>query len=128
MKPSIDYQALVTEFWGAEAPEWVKMLASECARSSQSAVARQLEVSLTMVNQTLRRKYPGDLSRIEDLVRGVYMSAEVACPALGTLPANVCRQWRDRSRQFVSVNRERVLMYRACNACPRNKPAEEEGA
>lgn len=126
MKAPINYQAVVAEFWGADAPEWVTVLASECARSSQSAVARRLEVSTTMVNQTLRRKYPGDLTRIEDLVCGVYLSAEVSCPALGTLPANICRQWRDRSRQFSSVNRERVLMYRACNVCPRNKVSEEE--
>lgn len=126
MKDPINYTALVTSFWGEDAPDWVIALATECARSSQSAVARRLEVSTTMVNQTLRKKYPGDLTRIEDLVRGVYMSGEVACPALGVIGANVCRQWRDRSRQFISVNRERVLMYRACNACPRNSTAEVE--
>lgn len=126
MKPQINYRALVAEFWGADAPEWVNVLAGECEASSQSAVARRLEVSLTMVNQTLRRKYPGDLSRIEDLVRGVYMAAEVACPAMGTISANICRVWRDRSRTFVSVNRERVLMYRACNKCPRNQKGEPE--
>lgn len=124
MKSAIDYAALVAEFWGADAPEWVLTLAAECQRTSQSAVARRLEVSLTMVNQTLRQKYPGDLTRIEDLVRGVYLAAEVACPALGPIPANICRQWRDRSQTFVSVNHERVQMYRACNNCPRNKQVE----
>lgn len=126
MKSQIDYAALVSEFWGDTAPDWIAVLAAECARASQTSVAKRLEVSVTMVNQALRKKYAGDMTRLEDLVRGVFMSAELACPALGQIPANVCRQWRDRSRQFVSVNRERVLMYRACNACPRNKPAEEE--
>lgn len=124
MKPAIDYAALVAEFWGSDVPEWVTTLATECQRTSQSAVARRLEVSLTMVNQVLRRKYPGDMTRIEDLVCGVYLSAEVACPALGPIPAHVCRQWRDRAQTFVSINRERVLMYRACNNCPRNKQVE----
>lgn len=121
MKPAIDYGALVAGFWGADAPDWVGVLAAECQRSSQTAVARRLEVSLTMVNQTLRQKYPGDLSRIEDLVRGHYMAAVVDCPAKGQIAANVCRMWRDRSQHFVPVNHERVLMFRACAACPRNR-------
>ena len=121
MKPAIDYSALVAMFWGADAPDWVAVLAAECQRSSQTAVAKRLEVSLTMVNQTLRQKYPGDLSRIEDLVRGHYMAAVVDCPAKGQIAANVCRMWRDRSQHFVPVNHERVLMFRACAACPRNR-------
>lgn len=121
MKPAIDYSYLVAAFWGAEAPDWVHVLAAECQRSSQTAVAKRLEVSLTMVNQTLRQKYPGDLSRIEDLVRGHYMAAVVDCPAKGQIAANVCRMWRDRSQHLVPVNHERVLMFRACAACPRNR-------
>jgi len=121
MKPAIDYSALVAGFWGEDAPDWVAVLAAECQRSSQTAVAKRLEVSLTMVNQTLRQKYPGDLSRIEDLVRGHYMAAVVDCPAKGQIAANVCRMWRDRSQHFVPINHDRVLMLRACAACPRNR-------
>ena len=117
MKPPRDSSALVAEFWGADVPDWVAVLAAECQRSSQTAVAKRLEVSLTMVNQTLRQKYPGDLRRIEDLVRGHYMAAVMDCPAKGQIAANVCRMWRDRSQHFVPVNHERVLMFRACQSC-----------
>lgn len=105
--------------WGDEIPDWVLLLASACATSSQNKVAAQMNRSASLVSAVLSRKYRGDLVAVEEVVRGVFAAATVECPELGTIPTNVCRDWQLKSRSFVNVNSQRVRMYRACNRCPR---------
>ncbi|MFD1914140.1 hypothetical protein [Halodurantibacterium flavum] len=107
--------------WGADIPAWVLRLAEECARSSQNKVAAQMNRSASLVSAVLRAKYKGDLDAVSEVVLGVFGGATVDCPALGTVPANLCRDWRARSTRFENVNALRVRMYRACNSCPRNR-------
>lgn len=107
--------------WGDPLPDWVEMLARECASTSQRAVADRLGRSAGLISQVLAGKYPGDIAAIEDAVRGAWMGASVECPALGTLPTDECQAWRVKARTFVNVNSLRVRMYRACQACPRNR-------
>lgn len=107
--------------WGEAMPEWVADLAAECERTSQNKVAQAMGRSATMISQVLRNKYPGDLVAVEEVFKGVFQAAVVECPALGTIPANVCRDWRAKASSFNSVNPLRVRMYRACNRCPRHK-------
>ncbi len=123
-----DQLATAREYWGSDLPEWVALLAGECARSSQNKVAKALDVSPTMISQVLRAKYPGDMQRLEDVFRGVYLAAMVDCPARGSIASHVCRMWRDRSRVLVTVNSERVQMFRACNKCPRNTKVDHGNA
>lgn len=104
--------------WGEAIPDWVAVLAAECDRTSANQVARRMKRSASLVSTVLRNKYPADLEAIEEVVRGVFMRAEVICPALGTIPANVCRDWR--GTPFSNVNSLRVQMFRACARCPRN--------
>ena len=106
--------------WGVDMPEWVERLAYECGATSQNKVAKRLKRSAAMVSQVLRRKYPGDLSAVEELVKGVFMAEIIDCPAMGNIPANECQDWRRKSRQFINVNSLRVRMFRACTRCPRN--------
>lgn len=115
-----DPMTTVRAAWGAEVPDWVVCLANECAASSQRRVAARLERSGALVNQVLKNKYEGDLSAVEDRVRGVFMNATVDCPALGAIPANVCQDWRAKARRFGNANMLRVRMFRACTHCPRN--------
>jgi len=110
--------------WGEPLPDWVETLAIECAASSQSRVASALGRSGSLVSQVLRNRYKGDLAALEDAVRGVYMQARLHCPALGTIPTNICQDWRRKSRQFATGNPLRVRMYRACGRCPRNRRDE----
>lgn len=112
---------IARECWGVAMPEWVGQLAAECEASSQNKVAARIGRSAALVSQVLRAKYPGDLEAVEELFNGVFNAATVECPALGTLPANECRTWREKSRAFVNVNSLRVRMYRACSMCPRNR-------
>jgi hypothetical protein len=106
--------------WGDSMPDWVLRLAQECEATSQSKVAGRLDRSSSLVSNVLRAKYPGDMTAVEDLVRGVLMSAKVACPMLGELPTHECRAWRQRTKSFSGHNALRVSMFRACTRCPRN--------
>lgn len=106
--------------WGADIPEWVERLAFECGATSQNKVAKRIKRSAAMVSQVLHRKYPGDLSAVEELVKGVFMAEIIDCPAMGNIPANECQDWRLKSHQFINVNATRVRMFRACNRCDRN--------
>ncbi|AZB57239.1 hypothetical protein EBL89_18275 [Cereibacter sphaeroides] len=105
--------------WGDDLPDWIETLAIECGKTSQNKVAGLLDRSPTVISQLLRRKYPGNLPGLEERVRGVFQSAVVRCPALGTMPAHVCQDWRAKGAEFQTGNPLRVRMYRACRTCPR---------
>lgn len=115
-----DPVATIAETWGADAPDWVRCLAEECAASSQRQVALRIKRSGSLVNQVLKNKYAGDLTAVEDVVRGIFMNGTVDCPQLGLLPSHECQDWRKKSRRFGNANALRVRMYRACNHCSRN--------
>lgn len=111
--------------WGEDIPDWVVVLATECGQSSQNKVARKLNRSASLVSGVLRKTYRGSMDAVEDVVRGVFMSGTVICPALGEVSSAACRDWMRRAQSFSNVNSERVRMYRACHACPRLKGTEK---
>jgi len=120
-----DPLATVREAWGPAPPDWIVSLATACAESSQGKVAERLGRSAAVVSQVLRAKYPGDMRAVEELARGLFLSATVDCPALGNLPTNECAGWRKKARNFAGANALRVQMYRACHRCPLYR--KEEG-
>lgn len=122
-----DPVATAHEAWGDDAPDWLTRLAEECAASSQRQVAARLGRSGALVNQVLKNKYKGDLSAVEDCVRGIFMNGTIACPELGAIPSNECHDWRKKSRHFGNANMLRVRMFRACNHCPRNQREARDG-
>ncbi|MGR3485510.1 MAG: hypothetical protein ACU0BF_09205 [Paracoccaceae bacterium] len=113
--------------WGLDVPDWVIRLAQEADAGSQTAAARTIGVSGSLVSQVLRNRYPGNLARIEELVTGKLMGAVIACPALGEIATSDCQAWRRKADAFVASNSLRVAMFRACNRCP-VKLAEREAA
>lgn len=112
--------------WGEGIPDWVLTLANACAAASQNKVAARLNRSASLVSAVLAAKYQGDLEAVEEVVRGVFEAATVECPALGTVPANECRDWQRKCRSFNPVNALRRDMYRACTRCPRFRKAGAE--
>lgn len=112
--------------WGEALPDWVEAMALECAATSQNRVATVMNRSAALISQVLRAKYAGSMAAVEEVFRGAFQQALVACPALGTLPANECQDWRRKGRTFHPGNPLRRDMYRACAACPRNR-AEPDG-
>lgn len=102
--------------WSEAAPEWVLVLAEVCDARSQSAVARMLGVSSTMINQALRNTYTGRLDRLERRVRGELMRECVGCPVLGEITQRRCLD--EQSRPYAATNALRVELRRACPRCP----------
>jgi len=95
---------------------WLEVLAAQCRRRSQAAVAEDLGVSPAMVNQSLRGRYRGDTERLQALVEGAYMGRTVPCPVLGEVALNQCLD--HQTRPFAATNPVRVALYRACrNGC-----------
>ena len=54
--------------WGDAMPDWVKVLAVECTKTSQAKVAKRLNRSASLVSTVLRAKYPGDMQAVEEIV------------------------------------------------------------
>ena len=93
-------------------PDWVEALAAECARSSQRVIAFRIRYSPAVVSQVLKGTYKGDLSRVEEAVRGALMNKTVGCPVLGNLAADRCLEIQ--AQPFAATNAQRVKLYRAC--------------
>lgn len=107
------------EHWGEAMPDWIALLAAQCAATSQNRVAKQMNRSAALVSAVLRNRYEGDMAAVEEVVRGVFERATVACPGLGEVQTNICRDWQLMARKFSAENSERARMYRVCNRCPR---------
>lgn len=114
--------------WGKDLPDWISGLAHQCNATSQTRVASMLGVSATQISQVIGRTYQGRFDNLRDRYLGVFEAEVVACPALGLLPLNTCRDWRQKSARLHSANAQNVMMYRACKKCPRNKEANDERA
>ncbi len=101
--------------WGEAAPEWIIVLAEACDQASQAAVARQLGVSGTQINQALKNIYAGRLDRLEQKARGTLMNECVACPVLGEITRRRCID--EQGRPYAATNALRVELRRACPRC-----------
>lgn len=106
--------------WGKAAPEWVIVLAEACDAASQTAVAKRLGVSPTLVNQILGNTYGtngrgGRLDVQEQRVRGELMRRFVACPVLGEITSRRCMD--AQSRPYAATNDLRIELRRACPRC-----------
>lgn len=106
--------------WGDNAPDWINVLAEQCDRTSQKAAATRIGYSPATVNQVLRRKYAGDMVKVEGAVSGAYLAATVDCPVLGEVPSDQCLAHQRKPRS--TSNPMRVQLYRACRSgCPHSR-------
>jgi hypothetical protein len=112
-------------------PDWIITLAEECDRTSQRQVAGRIGYSAGAVNQVLANKYKAPTDRIEQAVRGAYLSAVVNCPASGEIAADRCLEIQ--RQPWAATNPQRVRLFTACRSgCPHSrinpKPGNEEDA
>lgn len=102
--------------WG-ELPDWIEALAESCDRVGQPATAARIGMSVSVVNETLRKKYKGRIDRVADRVKGALLGATVHCPVYGDdLPRDRCLDLQ--GRPFAATNPDRVLLHRTCPTCP----------
>ncbi|QND45333.1 helix-turn-helix transcriptional regulator (plasmid) [Rhizobium lusitanum] len=119
-RAAVDHLTRTTLAWHGSPPDWVVVLAEECNKGSQSAVAKRLDYSPATISQILSNSYRGDVSRVEQMVRGALMAETIACPALGDLARNTCLSWQ--AKPYAATSSHRVQMYRACRSgCPHSR-------
>lgn len=119
----VDLVARARDAWG-EPPEWVVELAEACMRTSQRQVAARIGYSSSVLSQTISRTYAGDMSLVEERVRGALLQVTVACPMVGEMGRNVCLDWQ--KKPFAATSGNRVKMYRACRSgCPHSRLPKE---
>jgi hypothetical protein len=103
--------------WGTQKPDWVAELAGFCDRTSLRVAEKRVGYSASALSAVVNRRYPGDIARVEQAVRGALMGAVVGCPVLGEIPRNDCLGWQ--KKPFAATSSVRAAVYRACRAgCP----------
>jgi hypothetical protein len=109
--------------WQPETPDWVLELAQEADATGLKGAAGRLGCSTTLISNVVNGKYPGDLGRVEELVRGALMGKVVWCQGVGDdIARHSCLEWQ--RRPFVAASPDRTRMYRACrDNCPNFRPA-----
>jgi hypothetical protein len=131
---SINHSAYVTNLdkaiaaWGSDLPEWLKLLASACDRTSQRIVADRLNVSSPVISKVVRRCYEGgDYQEMETRVRAAFGREDVVCPIWGqAIPLSSCV--RNRRRKGAPINHDQRRYARTCPSCPNNTDAPNEEA
>ncbi|MEX2481203.1 MAG: transcriptional regulator [Gammaproteobacteria bacterium] len=103
--------------WGP-APDWVVEFAKEADAHGLKGAAATIGCSASLVSNVVNNKYPGDLGRIEEAVRGALMGKTVWCQGVGDdIARHTCLDWQ--KKPFVPTSPDRARMYRACrDNCP----------
>ena len=108
--------------WGDDAPDWIVILAQACDDRSQSAVARQVGYSASVISQVINATYRGDLSRVEEAVRASLMAETLDCPAMGmSIPLAACLEHQRHAKAGNRSNAFRARMATACKGCPNSR-------
>lgn len=97
--------------------DWIVALKAECEQSSQGKAAKIIGYSTAVVSQVLNGVYNGDLSAVEQSVKGALMGATVDCPCIGDIPRNRCMEHQKRSGKMSPTNPLRVQLSRTCPTC-----------
>ena len=110
--------------WGADLPEWVKLLAQQCDRTSQRTVADKLGKSSGYVSRLINCNYAGSYSEAETQVRALFGQDQVDCPLWGEIPLASCV--RARRRKEPPRTHVHHLHRSTCPSCPNNTDLEHE--
>jgi hypothetical protein len=110
--------------WGDNLPDWIEALAQECDRTSGKRAADRIGYTNGVVSQVIANKYPGDLTRVKEKVRGAFLGATVMCPVYGEIGRDQCLDEQKKGNTFTNSGRGRC--YRSCRGigvpkCPNSR-------
>lgn len=91
------------------------LLKQAVAQSGQSAVARSLGYSASVVNQVIHNKYPGRMEKVLLRVAEVYGTDTIDCPVMGMITLKRCSA--ERKKPFAATSPQRVRLYLSCRTC-----------
>ena len=124
-KPSrTDFVANMRKGWGDNPPEWVAALAAECDRIGATEVGKRLGYTVAVISGVVLANYKGSYSKVEALVKGVYLGATVECPVLGEIERDRCE--REQAFKHFGTSALRTRIYNACRSgCPNSRLKKE---
>ncbi len=106
-------------------PDWVLALARACDASTQSAVAKSLNINAAYVSFAINNKSSEYHERVEEAVRAKYMAEVVVCPVLGEVALDICGgHQRNTRRPTGPVQRQ---LRETCPGCPFNRTSKDKG-
>lgn len=113
-----------TKAWGSPLPDWVEALATEADRVTLTPLAARLEYSKAVLSYVIAKKYPGDVERVAEKVRGALLAATVMCPVYGEIGRDQCLDEQKKGNTFTNAGRGRC--YRSCRGigvpkCPNSR-------
>ena len=118
----VDFVAKARAAWGKDIPDWVTVLAEEATRTSLTAVHLRTKLSTGLFSNVIANKYPGDMARVEQIVRGAFMGLTVTCPVLSDIGRDVCLA--EQKKNFSGTSSVRSRLFRACRSgCPHSRLA-----
>jgi hypothetical protein len=108
------------QHWGKDMPQWVADLAKRCDTSNQSKVAEEMGYSPAVISDTLKNKYTGDLSRVQQAFNSVKNGIKVSCPVQGDISTATCMN--NQRKPYNGANFRTVALFRACRSnCPHSQ-------
>lgn len=110
--------AINLDAWGDTPPQWVRLLASEVARSNRTLAGARIGMSRTAVSLVLVNRYPSpSTAGIERRVMATLGRLE--CPALESrITADQCQAFREKPAP--THNPQAMQKWKACQHCPHN--------
>lgn len=115
----------VTVAWGVDAPEWIRILASACDKTSQRAVSIQLDKSSGYVSRLISRTYAGSYDEARQQVTAILTPAEVVCPVFGlSIKLQFCIENRRRKGPVDDFVKRQWA--ENCPTCPNNTDTQED--
>ena len=111
--------------WGDPLPDWIEELATLADNKGLKGASKAVGYSSSTLSTVISNSYPGDMSRVEEMVRGALMGVEVECPVLGAIGRDVCLD--HQKRPFAPTNSTRTRLYHACHGgCPNARTSREK--
>jgi hypothetical protein len=110
--------------WGEPLPREVAALAEAVDNSTGRAVAERIGYSPAVVSHILAKRYPGDVAKVFENIRGALIGETVTCPVAGEITLDRCN--KEQGTPFSSSSPTRIAFWRACratgrHACPHSK-------
>lgn len=77
-------------YWGDNLPDWIRILAEECDKTSQGKVAARIKYSKATISLVLKNDYKGTIAAVEERIRAVLMNSTHECPVFGEILTRDC--------------------------------------
>lgn len=118
-----DFVAKARAAYGDALPDWVEELAKEATSTSAVETAKKIGYSAAVLSHVFANAYTGDLTRVEEKVRGALMGATVDCDVLGQIGRDHCLD--QQRKPFTATSSIRSKLFRACRGgCPHSRIRE----